>query len=315
MQLREVAYALEDGVATVTLDRPNRLNAFTKHMQVELCQVFDEIDGDPAVRAVVVTGAGRGFCAGADLGGGEATFDTDNAPAEAGMEREADGRHRDEGGLVTLRIFRLDQAGDRRDQRTGGRCGRHHDAPDGRAAGVDVGDASASCSPAGASCPRRARRGSCRGWWASAGRWSGARPAGSSGPTRRWPAVWSGPSTNPTSSCPAAYALAREIADTTSGVSVAVTRALLWRMLGAPHPMDAHRLDSAFIDELGAGPEAREGVMSFLEKRPPHFPGSGPRRHPRSLALVDRPRLLTPHRNWRAHERHALPGAPISRCR
>jgi enoyl-CoA hydratase/carnithine racemase len=275
VERREVSYGVEDGVATITLDRPDRLNAFTKRMQVELCQVFDEIDGDAAVRAVVVTGAGRGFCAGADLGGGEATFDTDNAPAEAGMEREADGRHRDEGGIVALRMFRLTKP--------------IIAAVNGPAVGVGA-TMTLPMDVRLASTAARfgfvfARRGivpeACSSWflprvvgisrameWCATGRVFGPDEALAGGLVRSVH--------EPDELLPAAYALAREIADTTSGVSVAVTRALLWRMLGAAHPMEAHRLDSAFIDELGAGPEAREGVMSFLEKRPPHFPGRVP---------------------------------------
>jgi enoyl-CoA hydratase/carnithine racemase len=88
---------------------------------------------------------------------------------------------------------------------------------------------------------------------------------------------------------PAAYALAREIADSSSGVSVALTRAMLWRLLGAPHPMEAHRLDSALVDALGASGEAREGVMSFLEKRPPAFPGKVPDDLPSTYPWWDEP--------------------------
>jgi enoyl-CoA hydratase/carnithine racemase len=275
VELREVAYGVESGVATITLDRPDRLNAFTKRMQVELCRVFDEIDDDASVRAVVVTGAGRGFCAGADLGGGEATFDTDNAPAEAGMEREPDGRHRDEGGIVALRVFRLTKP--------------IIAAVNGPSVGVGA-TMTLPMDVRLASTAARfgfvfARRGivpeACSSWflprvvgisrameWCATGRVFGPDEALAGGLVRSVH--------EPDELLPAAHALAREIADTTSGVSVAVTRALLWRMLGAAHPMEAHRLDSAFIDELGAGPEAREGVMSFLEKRPPTFPGQVP---------------------------------------
>jgi enoyl-CoA hydratase/carnithine racemase len=102
----QIAYEVADGVATITLDRPDRLNAFTVTMQQELCAAVDEVDADPEVRAVIVTGRGRGFCAGADLGGGEASFDHGSElAADAGLVLEADGRHRDEGGLVALRFF------------------------------------------------------------------------------------------------------------------------------------------------------------------------------------------------------------------
>ena len=106
MSYTTIDYRVADHVATITLDRPERLNAFTVRMQQELCAAVDEVDADEAVRAVVVTGRGRGFCAGADLGGGDTTFDTDSDVATGGgVVREADGRHRDEGGLTALRFF------------------------------------------------------------------------------------------------------------------------------------------------------------------------------------------------------------------
>jgi enoyl-CoA hydratase/carnithine racemase len=275
VDLREVSYDVDDGVATVTLDRPARLNAFTKHMQVELCAVCDEIDGDPSVRAVVVTGAGRGFCAGADLGGGETTFDTDGAPPEAGMEREPDGRHRDEGGLVTLRIFRLTKPVIAAINGPSVGVGATMTLP------MDVRLASTAAKFGFVFARRGLVPEACSSWflprvvgisrameWCATGRVFGPEEALAGGLVRSVH--------EPDELLPAAYAIAREVVETTSGVSVALTRALLWRMLGAAHPMEAHRLDSAFVDELGAGGEAREGVMSFLEKRPPSFPGQVP---------------------------------------
>ena len=106
MTYSHIAYEVADNVATITLDRPDRLNAFTVRMQRELCAALDEVDADPEVRAVVVTGRGRGFCAGADLGGGDATFDYGSELArDSGVVHEGDARHRDEGGLVALRFF------------------------------------------------------------------------------------------------------------------------------------------------------------------------------------------------------------------
>src|SRR6478672_9696227 len=106
MSYSHIEYRVTGHVATITLDRPERLNAFTVRMQQELCAAVDQIDADPEVRAVVVTGRGRGFCAGADLGGGDTTFDTDSDVATGGgVVREPDGRHRDEGGLTALRFF------------------------------------------------------------------------------------------------------------------------------------------------------------------------------------------------------------------
>jgi enoyl-CoA hydratase/carnithine racemase len=271
-----IAYDVDGGIATITLDRPDRLNAFTVTMQRELCAAVDEVDADPAVRVVVVTGRGRGFCAGADLGGGDATFDHDSdLAAEGGIVKEADGRHRDEGGLVALRFFECTKP--------------VIGAINGPAVGVGI-TMSLPFDVRLASTTAKfgfvfARRGlvpeACSSWflprivgisrameWCATGRVFGADEALAAGLVRSVH--------EPEDLLPAAYELATEIATTTSAVSVTLTRALLWRMLGAPHPMDAHRVDSALIDAVGRGADVREGVMSFLEKRAPHFPNQVP---------------------------------------
>jgi enoyl-CoA hydratase/carnithine racemase len=273
---RQIAYDVDGGVATITLDRPDRLNAFTVTMQRELCAAVDEIDADPAVRVVVVTGRGRGFCAGADLGGGDATFDHDSdLAAEGGIVKEADGRHRDEGGLVALRFFECTKP--------------VIGAIIGAAVGVGI-TMSLPFDVRLASTTAKfgfvfARRGlvpeACSSWflprivgisrameWCATGRVFGPDEALAAGLVRSVH--------EPDELLPAAYELATEIATTTSAVSVTLTRALLWRMLGAPHPMDAHRVDSALIDAVGRGADVREGVMSFLEKRSPSFPNKVP---------------------------------------
>jgi enoyl-CoA hydratase/carnithine racemase len=270
----EIAYDVDGHLATITLDRPDRLNAFTVHMQEELCAALDEVDANPDVRVLLVTGRGRGFCAGADLGGGARTFDVD-AGEKVGVARQHDGRHRDEGGLVSLRLFALTKP--------------VIAAINGPAVGVGV-TMTLPMDIRLASTDARfgfvfARRGlvpeACSSWflprivginrameWCVTGRLFDANEAQAAGLVR---------SVHPPDELvPAARAIAEEIASSTSGVSVALTRAMLWRMLGEPHPMSAHRVDSAFIDALGAGPEAREGVLSFLEKRPPAFPGRVP---------------------------------------
>jgi len=275
VEYTDIAYDVADGVATITLDRPDRLNAFTVPMQVQLCDAFDRIDADAAVRAVVMTGRGRGFCAGADLGGGGGTFDSRENSASGDVALEADGRHRDEGGLVSLRIF--------------GCTKPVIGAINGPAVGVGV-TMTLPMDVRLASTQARfgfvfARRGiipeACSSWflprvvgisrameWCATGRVFGADEALAGGLVRSVH--------DPDDLLPAAYALAREIADNTSAVSVAITRALLWRMLGEDHPMAAHRLDSALIDATGASADAHEGVSSFLEKRPPSFPGQVP---------------------------------------
>jgi enoyl-CoA hydratase/carnithine racemase len=257
-----IDYAVDAGVATITLDRPDRLNAFTVGMQQELCAAFDLVDDDDDVRVVVVTGRGRGFCAGADLGGGGGTFDA----GDARPERE----HRDEGGLLTLRIFR---------------CTKPVIAAiNGPAVGVgvtmtlpmDIRLASASAKFGFVFARRGIVPEACSSWflprlvgisqaaeWCYTGRVFGPDEALAGGLVRSVH--------EPDDLLPAAMEIAREIADNTSAVSVALTRAMLWRMLGEDHPMAAHQVDSPGIAHLGKSADAREGVMSFLEKRPPRF--------------------------------------------
>jgi enoyl-CoA hydratase/carnithine racemase len=276
MAYRQIAYDVADRVATITLDRPDRLNAFTVTMQRELCAAIDAVDADPEVRAVVVTGRGRAFCAGADLGGGDATFDYGGArAAAAGVVREADGRHRDEGGIVALRFFS---------------CAKPViGAINGAAVGVgitmalpfDVRLASATARFGFVFARRGIVPEACSSWflprvvgisrameWCATGRVFGAEEALAGGLVRSIH--------EPDALLPAAYELADEIATQTSAVSATVTRALLWRMLGEPHPMAAHRIDSALLEALGRGADVREGVASFLEKRPPRFPDRVP---------------------------------------
>ena len=277
MTYSQIAYEVADQVATITLDRPDRLNAFTVTMQRELCAVLDEVDGDPDVRAVMVTGRGRGFCAGADLGAGGASFDRGSTAAAdaAAVGGAPDGRPRDEGGLVALRLFACTKP--------------VIGAINGPAVGVGVTMTLPFDVRLASSAARFgfvfARRGlvpeACSSWflprvvgisrameWCATGRVFGADEALAGGLVRSVH--------DPGDLLPAARDLAGEIASDTSAVSVALTRALLWRMLGAPHPMDAHRVDSALIDALGRGADVREGVVSFLEKRPPAFPGRVP---------------------------------------
>ncbi len=267
----EIAYDVADHIATITLDRPDRLNAFTITMMRELCAALDEIDADPDVRAVVMTGRGRGFCAGADLGTGSHTFDhrSDQA-ASIGVTIEPDGRHRDEGGITALRFFA---------------CTKPLIAAiNGPAVGVGITMTLPFDVRLASSAARFgfvfARRGlvpeAASSWflprvvgisrameWCATGRVFGADEALAGGLVRSVHA--------PDELLATAYALATEIATTTSAVSVSVTRALMWRMLGEPHPIAAHRLDSAIIDELGRHADVGEGVRSFLEKRPPQF--------------------------------------------
>ncbi|WP_337185854.1 crotonase/enoyl-CoA hydratase family protein [Phenylobacterium sp.] len=264
-------YSVDDGIATITLNRPDKLNAFNTTMMKELIAAFDETDGDDKVRAVIVTGAGRAFCAGADLSAGGATFDYDKRGGEDQAARQQGGVHRDGGGLVTLRIYDSLKP--------------VISACNGAAVGVGVTMQLAMDFRLASDSARYgfvfARRGinpeACSSWflpklvgvqtaleWCYTGRIFPAQEGLEKGLVRSVHA--------PDDLLPAARALAREIADNTAPVSVALTRQLIWRMAGAAHPMEAHRADSRAIQARGRSGDAKEGVTSFLEKRPPAYP-------------------------------------------
>ena len=264
----QIRYDVSDAIATITLSRPEKMNAFTGVMMRELLDAFDLVDADDAVRAVIVTGEGKAFCAGADLSGGAKTFD------DGDWSSPNDDRiRRDGGGQVTLRIFDCKKP------------------VIGAINGAAVGIGATMTLPMDvrlASTAARigfvfARRGivpeACSSWflprvvgisraaeWVYTGRILGAQEALDGGLLRALHA--------PDELMPAARTLAREIADNTSGVSVALSRQMLWRMLGASHPMDAHRADSRGIQLRGRSADAHEGVTSFLEKRAAKFSDS-----------------------------------------
>ena len=260
-----IRYGVEDRVATIELHRPDRLNAFTGTMMRELIAAFDLVDADDGVSAVIVTGSGRAFCAGADLGGGGGTF--------AGPELSEDGGagvRRDGGGTVSLRIFD---------------CTKPVIAAiNGPAVGVgitmtlpmDVRMASTDAKMGFVFVRRGIVPEACSSWflprivgisraqeWVATGRVFGAEEALDGGLVRSLHA--------PDRLLDDARALAREIADNAAPVSVALARRMLWRMLGAAHPMEAHRADSRGMQVRGRSADAAEGVTSFLEKRPPRF--------------------------------------------
>ncbi len=266
MEYTQILYDVEDNIATITLNRPDRMNAFTGTMMYELVDAFDQIDADDDVRAVIMTGAGRGFCAGADLGGGGETF------ARGGSDIQTpQGVPRDGGGIVSLRIFECTKP--------------VIGAINGAAVGVGV-TMTLPMDIRLASDQAKfgfvfARRGivpeACSSWflprvvgisraaeWCYSGRVFPADEALAGGLVR---------SVHPADELlGVAHGIAREIADNTAPVSVALTRQMLWRMLGASHPMEAHRVDSRGIQSRGASDDAREGVDSFLEKRPAVYP-------------------------------------------
>jgi enoyl-CoA hydratase/carnithine racemase len=278
MSYTEITYQVADNIATLTLHRPEKMNAFTGVMMAEMIDAFDKADADDNVRVVVITGAGRAFCAGADLSAGAKTFDyaaRSDRPEKAGVPEgpNTDWSHeaiRDSGGRVTLRIF------ESRKPVIG--------AINGAAVGIGV-TMQLPMDIRIASDNARfgfvfARRGivpeACSSWflprlvgpqqaleWVMTGRVFSAEEALNGRLVRSVH--------KPDDLLPAAYALAREIADNTAPVSVALTRQMLWRMLGADHPMEAHKVDSKSIYARGRQGDAREGVMSFLEKRPAKF--------------------------------------------
>ena len=264
MTFEEILYDAADGIATVTLHRPDRLNAFTRRMRDELIAAFDRADADDAVRVVIVTGAGRAFCAGADLSAGRVTFNY--AKRDDATEED----HRDGGGRVALRIFASKKP--------------VIAAVNGPAVGVGVTMTLPMDIRIASNAAKFgfvfARRGivpeACSSWflpkvvglsraleWVYTGRVFGAEEALAGGLVSRVVA--------PEELLPAARALAREIADHTSGVAVALARQMLWRMAGADHPMEAHKVDSRGIFAMGASPDVEEGIAAFKEKRAPRF--------------------------------------------
>ena len=264
-------YDVADGIATITLNRPDKLNAFTVQMRDELIAAFDRSDADDAVRAVIVTGAGRAFCAGADLSAGGKTFDYDQAANAARDSAKVGEVYRDGGGLVTLRIYRSLKPVIGAINGAAVGIGMTMQLPmDIRLASTDARFgfvfARRGITPEAASSwflPRLVGLQTALEWCFT-GRLFGAAEAQAQGLVRSVHA--------PDDLLPAARALAREIADHAAPVSVALTRQMLWQMAGAAHPMQAHRIDSRAIQSRGRSADAREGIGSFLEKRPPVWP-------------------------------------------
>ncbi len=266
MNYEEILYEVEDAVLTITLNRPDKLNAFTRTMLAELLDALDLADADDDIRAIVFTGAGRAFCAGADLSAGADTFDADKRP-----DRDS-GLNRDGGGLLTLRLYE---------------CRKPLIAAvNGAAVGVgatmqlpmDIRIASDQARYGFVFARRGIVPEACSSWflprivgisqalaWCYSGRVFPAEEALAGGLVSE---------VVPADALLArARAIAGEIASETSAVSVTLIRHMMWRMLGADHPMEAHKLDSRGVYYCGRGPDAKEGVASFLEKRAPRFPG------------------------------------------
>ena len=265
MAFQRLRYDVADGVGTVTLNRPDKLNALDTVMLEELLAVLQQADGDDAVRVLIVTGAGRAFCAGADLSGGGGTFDR-----VASGRGEAAGEHRDGGGRVTLRIFEMKKP--------------LIAAINGPAVGfgitmtlpMDIRLAS-TAARIGFVFSRRGVVPEAASTWflprlvgpSQAAEWVYTGRVFSAEEARQGRLV--SRVLPPEQLLPVARELALEIAQHTSAISVALSRQLMWRLLGADHPMEAHRLDSRCMDWTGRSADAYEGVTAFLEKRPARF--------------------------------------------
>jgi len=274
----EIEYEVAEYVATIALNRPDKMNTGTTRMIAELLDALDRVDGDDDVRAVVLTGRGRAFCAGADLSGGADTFDYAGGDSKievpGGAETTRDGEkiYRDGAGLITLRMFRL------------------HKPIIAAVNGAAVGMGATMTLP----CDIRLAAESARFGFVFAKR--GIVPEGAStwflprvvGVSQAAEWLYSGRVFDASEALAGglvkavvpnddllaqANDLAREFAES-APVSVALTRQMLWRGLVADHPMYMHRVDSRAVQYTGAQPDAREGVASFLEKRPSVFGGS-----------------------------------------
>jgi len=271
MDFSTIRVEIDSGIMTITLDRPEAMNAFTVQMLRELVSAFDVADADDDVRVVIVTGAGRAFCAGADLGSGARTFDYDSLGSTdvpvSDLTQKTNGELRDGGGLLTLRIFR---------------CTKPVIAAiNGAAVGVgatmtlpmDIRLASESAKFGFVFAARGIVPEACSSWflprlvgisraaeWCYTARVFGASEALDGGLVR---------SVHPPEELlDVARALATEIVTNSAPVSVALSRMMLWRMLGASHPMEAHRVDSRAVNYTGRQRDATEGITAFFEKRP-----------------------------------------------
>jgi enoyl-CoA hydratase/carnithine racemase len=266
MDFQDIIYDVSEGIATITLNRPDKMNAFTGRMMYEIISALDVTDADDNVKAVIFTGAGRAFCAGADLSSGGATFSKGGSDIQTKQ-----GVPRDGGGMVSLRIFNSLKP--------------VIGAINGAAVGVgvtmtlpmDIRVASDSAKFGFVFAKRGILPEACSSYflprlvgiqqateWVFTGRVFSAEEALNGRLVR---SVHSGDDL-----LAVARGIAREIADNTAPVSVALSRQMLWRMMGASHPMDAHAVESRGISARGRSADSKEGVTSFLEKRAAVYP-------------------------------------------
>ena len=281
MNFEQILYEKDGPILTITLNRPDKLNAFTGQMMKEIIEAMDAADADDEVRAIIFTGAGRGFCAGADLSAGKDTFNNDAPGKQSGLQRDG-------GGLLTLRLFESKKP--------------LISACNGPAVGVG---ATMQCAMDIRLASEKARYGfvfsrraivpeACSSWflprivgiqtaleWTFSGRVFEASEALDRGFVRSVHAK--------EELLPAAKALAMEFSEMTSAVSVTLIRHMLWKMLGADHPMEAHKIDSRGVYHRGRSADAFEGVESFLQKRAPSFPGKVSKDLPEFFPWWDEP--------------------------
>ena len=281
MNFEQILYEKDGPILTITLNRPDKLNAFTAQMMQEIIEAMDAADADDEVRAIIFTGAGRGFCAGADLSAGKDTFNNDAPGKQSGLQRDG-------GGLLTLRLFESKKP--------------LISACNGPAVGVG---ATMQCAMDIRLASEKARYGfvfsrraivpeACSSWflprivgiqtaleWTFSGRVFEASEALDRGFVRSVHAE--------DELLPAAKALAMEFSEMTSAVSVTLIRHMLWKMLGADHPMEAHKIDSRGVYHRGRSADAFEGVESFLQKRAPSFPGKVSKDLPEFFPWWDEP--------------------------
>jgi len=281
MNFEQILYEKDGPILTITLNRPDKLNAFTGQMMKEIIEAMDAADADDEVRAIIFTGAGRGFCAGADLSAGKDTFNNDAPGKQSGLQRDG-------GGLLTLRLFESKKP--------------LISACNGPAVGVG---ATMQCAMDIRLASEKARYGfvfsrraivpeACSSWflprivgiqtaleWTFSGRVFEASEALDRGFVRSVHAE--------DELLPAAKALAMEFSEMTSAVSVTLIRHMLWKMLGADHPMEAHKIDSRGVYHRGRSADAFEGVESFLQKRAPSFPGKVSKDLPEFFPWWDEP--------------------------
>ena len=264
MQYSTILYNITDNILTITLNRPEKLNAFNRNMMSEIIDALDQADDDDNIRAIIVTGAGRGFCAGADLSKGGDTFN-----AEVREDRES-GLNRDGGGRLTLRIFE---------------CKKPIIAAiNGPAVGIgatmllpmDMRLCSSTAQIGFVFSRRGVVPEACSSYflprivgisqaleWCYSGR---VFPADEALAGKLVRSIH-----EPDDLLKAATAIAREIAESTSAISITLIRQMMWRMLGVDHPMEAHKVDSRGMYHTGKAADAKEGIESFLEKRSPNF--------------------------------------------